>query len=70
MALRSEFELQRELAEVRKRLANCRAAGGENDRALYGAQQALFWALGKNFQSPSEFDNSVRRLASKLLIEE
>ena len=52
VSVRTELEVARELKHVREMLAEIRANGGE-DSLLYGAQQALAWAL-KDGMSPSK----------------
>jgi hypothetical protein len=64
MSVRTELEVARELKRVREMLAEIRANGGE-DSLLYGAQQALSWAL-KTGMSPSKLKAVIIEIAEEL----
>lgn len=50
--MRTEVALKRELSRVQRRLAA--RVDEDNDRHLYGALQALEWALGRDAAAPSK----------------
>ena len=63
MSVRAELEIARELKRVRKLLVEIRE-NGDDQKLMYGAQQALVWVLKQGI-SPSELDATISSVAEE-----
>ena len=67
--MKSQNALRKELRSVRKILIHMHDRGEKEECVmLFGAQQALAWALGDDMRSPSELE-AIVTLAAKMIEE-